>query len=50
MDPAHYAGLFRLRAGPAAPPQWDPAHRRLGEVEIRDLATYAALAEMGDGR
>ena len=52
MDPAHYAGLLRLRGAtaPPRPPQWDPAYHQLGEVEIRDLATYAALAEMGGGR
>lgn len=52
MEPAHYAGLFR--PGPGAPltspPQWDPAYRGFGEVEIRDLATYAALAETGGAR
>jgi transposase len=52
MDPAHYAGLLRLRGAtpPPRPPQWDPAYHQLGEVEVRDLATYAALAERGGGR
>lgn len=51
MDPAHYAGLLRPGAvpPPAAPPQWDPAYHTLGEVVVRDLATYAAIAE-GEGR
>jgi transposase len=50
MDPAHYAGLLRpggRRHGEPRPPQWDPAYRQLGEVEIPDLATYAALTERG---
>lgn len=49
MDPAHYASLRRPVPPPAAPPQWDPAYRGLGEVVVRDLATYAAIAE-GEGR
>ncbi len=51
MDPAHYAGLLRpgMVPPPAAPPQWDPAYSALGEVLVRDLATYAAIAE-GEGR
>lgn len=52
MEPAHYAGL--LRPGPGAPvtspPQWDPAYRGFGEVEVRDLATYAELVETGGAR
>ena len=52
MEPAHYAGLFR--PGPGAPltspPQWDPAYRGFGEVETRDLATYAELVETGGAR
>jgi hypothetical protein len=47
-----YAGLFR--PGPGAPltspPQWDPAYHGFGEVEIRDLATYAALVETRGAR
>jgi transposase len=52
MDPAHYAGLLRpgARALPPRPPQWDPAYVTLGTVAVRDLATYAALAEIGGGR
>jgi len=52
MEPAHYAGLLRPgRPGPApTPPQWDPAYRPFGDVEVRDLAVYAALAEVGGGR
>jgi hypothetical protein len=49
LDRAHYRGL--LRAGePAAtprPPQWDPGYGDLGEVMVRDLALYAAVAEPG---
>jgi transposase len=49
MDPAHYRGLLRP-SGPAAtprPPQWDPGYGDLGEVMVRDLALYAAMAEPG---
>lgn len=51
MDPAHYEGLLRPGRGPSspAPPQWDPGYRHLGEIAVRDLALYAALAE-GGGR
>lgn len=51
MDPAHYTGLLRPGPHPAptAPPQWDPVYRQLGEVPVRDLAVYAALAEAGGG-
>ena len=49
VDRAHYRGL--LRPGePAAtprPPQWDPGYGDLGEVMVRDLALYAAVAEPG---
>ena len=49
VDRAHYRGL--LRPGePAAmprPPQWDPGYGDLGEVMVRDLALYAAVAELG---
>lgn len=49
MEPGHYAGL--LRAGPSVapptPPQWDPAYRVVGDVMVRDLGVYAALAEPG---
>lgn len=49
MDPTHYAGLLRPdgKRLSVAPPQWDPAYRPVGEVAVRDLTTYAALAEMG---
>jgi len=50
MEPAHYAGLLRTEGASARPPQVDPAYRRFGEVEIRDLATYADLVEVGGGR
>lgn len=52
MAPGHYAGLLRVdpRGAPAAPPQWDPAYHALGEVAVRDLAAYAALAEAGTAR
>lgn len=49
MEPAHYRGLLRPRATPAAgpPPQWDPGYRHLDDVAVRDLAIYAAVAEPG---
>ncbi|TMB48644.1 MAG: hypothetical protein E6J60_14155 [Deltaproteobacteria bacterium] len=49
MDRAHYAGLLRPDAPgtPPAPPQWDPTYRQLGEVLVRDLAAYVAVAEAG---
>ena len=50
MEPAHYAGLFRPTATTARPPQADPAYRPFGEVEVRDLAIYADLVEIGGGR
>jgi transposase len=50
MEPAHYAGLLRTAGAPARPPQADPAYRPFGEVEIRDLAVYAELAETGGAR
>jgi transposase len=50
MEPAHYAGLLRGSGVAARPPQADPAYRPFGEVEIRDLATYADLVEVGGGR
>ncbi len=31
----------------AGPPQWDPAYQPLGEVRVRNLACYAAVAESG---
>jgi transposase len=49
VDRAHYRGL--LCAGESAatprPPQWDPGYGDLGEVMVRDLALYAAVAEPG---
>ena len=48
MEPAHYCGLLRLRpSAAAAPPQWDPHYRQLGDVAIRELAIYAAVADRG---
>jgi transposase len=50
MEPAHYAGLFRVggpAALPPAPPRWDPGYPFAADVEVRDLATYAALVEAG---
>lgn len=48
MDHGHYAGLLRPARSPlAGPPQWDPLYHPLGEVMIRDLAGYAAIAEEG---
>jgi hypothetical protein len=45
--PEHYAGLLRARpaTAPSAPPRWDPAYLRLGEVAVRDLSVYEALSE-----
>jgi len=50
MEPAHYAGLLRTAGALARPPQADPAYRPFGEVEIRDLAIYADLVDVGGGR
>ena len=49
MEPAHYAGLLRPNGPlmPPAPPQWDPAYHQLGQVAVRDLGHYAAIAEAG---
>lgn len=51
MDQAHYHGLLRPGGTPraAGPPQWDPAYQLVGEVMVRDLARYAAVAESGGG-
>lgn len=49
MDPAHYAGLLRpARAPVPLPPRFDPAYPASGDVAVRDLAVYAALAENGE--
>jgi transposase len=51
MDPTHYQGLLHPgRSAPPTPPQWDPHYRSLGEVAVRELALYAALAEAGGDR
>jgi transposase len=48
MDPAHYAGLLRPgRPAVPTPPRFDPSYPASGDVAIRDLAVYAALAEEG---
>jgi hypothetical protein len=51
MDRAHYQGL--LRPGGTAPtdgpPLWDPAYQPVGEVMVRSLTHYAAVAEAGGG-
>ena len=49
MDRTHYRGLVRPGGAPpaAGPPQWDPAYQPLGEVMVRDLGRYAAVAEGG---
>lgn len=49
MEPAHYRGLLRPPACPGAsvPPQWDPSYHPLGDVAVRDLAIYAAVADQG---
>lgn len=50
MIPEHYAGLLRpARTLSAAPPRWDPAYLRLGEVAVHDLAVYEALIQQGGG-
>jgi hypothetical protein len=51
MERGHYQGLFRPggSAPAAGPPQWDPAYQPVGEVMVRDLAHYAAVAEDGGG-
>jgi len=36
-------------APPIGPPQWDPVYQPVGEVMVRDLAYYAAVAENGGG-
>ena len=47
MAPEHYAGLLRVgrRAALTAPPRFDPAFARLGEVMVRDLALYEAVSQ-----
>jgi transposase len=47
MEPAHYAGLLRPhgRSALPAPPRWDPGYPAGADVQVRDLATYAALVE-----
>jgi hypothetical protein len=55
MERSHYADLLRPRGPhePPAPPRHDPAYRvpglaegaGLGEVAVRDLGIYAAIAE-----
>jgi hypothetical protein len=49
MEPAHYAGLLRVRgsAPAAAPPRFDPGYPASADVTVRDLAIYAAIAEGG---
>jgi len=51
MERTHYHGLLRP-GGPASsvgPPQWDPTYQPVGEVMVRDLARYAAVAESRGG-
>src|SRR5215472_2446689 len=52
MDPAHDHGLLRPGVTNTAPPppQWDPVYRQLGDVAVRDLALYAAVADAGGAR
>jgi transposase len=49
MEPRHYAGLLRPRAGPIAsgltPPRFDPGYPASADVAVRDLSVYAALVE-----
>jgi transposase len=51
MEPAHYAGLLRLRREAALPPapRFDPNFSRLGEVMVRDLALYEAASQNEGG-
>jgi transposase len=51
MDPAHYAGLLRLRRATALPPapRFDPNFSQLGEVMVRDLALYEAASQSQGG-
>lgn len=52
MERAHYAGLlepartYQLRA--ASPPRLDPRYPASGDVAVRDLTIYAAIADGGD--
>jgi transposase len=52
MEPGHYRGLLRPPSVTSLPrpPQWDPRYGALGEVMVRDLGLYAALAESGGGQ
>lgn len=52
MDPSHYRGLLRPSNVTTLPrpPQWDPSYEALGDVMVRDLGLYAALAESGGGQ
>jgi transposase len=52
LEPGHYQGLLRSPGAPSQtqPPQWDPNYGALGEVMVRDLGIYAALAESGGGQ
>jgi len=49
MEPEHYRGLIRARSLSSlpAPPQYDPAYLRLGEVAVRDLSVYEAIITEG---
>lgn len=49
MERTHYEGLLRPggSAPTVGPPQWDPAYHSVGDVMVRDLAQYAAVAEPG---
>lgn len=51
MDRAHYQGLLRPggTAPTGGPPLWDPAYQPIGEVMVRSLTHYAAVAEAGGG-
>jgi transposase len=49
LQPEHYAGLLRPSGltRPPAPPRFDPDYPAAGQVSVRDLAVYAAIAEGG---
>lgn len=49
--PHPFSGPVPAGSAPAIgePPQWDPAYQPVGEVMVRDLARYAAVAESGGG-
>lgn len=48
LEPTHYAGVtggVARRLLPPPPPRWDPGYPLGADVQVRDLAVYAALVE-----